>query len=159
MSLNTAREAMASVLPWNRSISALVGLMMNTNYMVEELGGNSKRANILTEFTDYVFGRNALNWENNQAFLSTDELAHVRGNWKTKRGIFGKSAEKKKPEKDGSDKKKQLADICKLFNLKSCKFQADKECKSAWGKTLRHVCNKYVAGGKICLKDHLRADH
>ena len=52
-------------------------------------------------------------------------------NWKTKRGIFGKSAEKKKPEKDGSDKKKQLADICKLFNLKSCKFQVDKECKSA----------------------------
>ena len=80
-------------------------------------------------------------------------------NWKTKRGIFGKSAEKKKPEKDRSDKKKQMADICKLFNLKSCKFQADKECKSAWGKTLRHVCNKYVAGGKICLKDHLRADH
>ena len=131
VALNTAREAMASVLPWNRSISALVGLMMNTNYMVEELGGNSKRANILTEFTDYVFGRNALNWENNQAFLSTDELAHVWGNWKTKRGIFGKSAEKKKPEKDGSDKKKQLADICKLFNLKSCKFQVDKECKSA----------------------------
>ena len=116
-------------------------------------------ASILTEFTDYVLGRNALNWENNQAFLSTDELAHVWGNWKTKRGIFGKSAEKKKPEKDRSDKKKQMADICKLFNLKSCKFQADKECKSAWGKTLRHVCNKYVAGGKICLKDHLRADH
>ena len=37
-------EAMASTLPWNRSISALVRLMMNTNYMVEELGGNSKRA-------------------------------------------------------------------------------------------------------------------
>ena len=33
----------------------LVGLMMNTNYMVEDLGGNSKRAAILSEFTDYVF--------------------------------------------------------------------------------------------------------
>ena len=41
VALNTAREAMASALPWNRSISALVGLMMNTNYMVEELGATS----------------------------------------------------------------------------------------------------------------------
>ena len=81
------------------------------------------------------------------------------GNWTTKRGICAKSVEKKKFEKDGSDKKKQLADICKLYNLKICKLQADKECKSAWGKTLRHVCNKYVVGGKICLKDHSRADH
>ena len=48
--------------------------MMKTKYMVEDLGGNSKRAAILLEFTDYVFGRNALNWENNQSFLSTDKL-------------------------------------------------------------------------------------
>ena len=74
VALNTAREALASALPWNGSISALVGLMMKTNYMVEDLGGNSKRAAILLEFTDYVFGRNALNWENNQSFLSTDKL-------------------------------------------------------------------------------------
>ena len=132
---------------------------MKTKYMVEDLGGNSKRAAILLEFTDYIFGRNVLNWENNQLFLLTDKLAHVWGNWKTKRGIFAKSVEKKKFKKDGSDKKKQLADICKLYNLKICKLQADKECKSAWGKTLRHVCNKYVVGGKICLKDHSRADH
>ena len=32
IALNTAREAMAATLPWNRSISALVGLMLNTNY-------------------------------------------------------------------------------------------------------------------------------
>ena len=50
VALNTAREAMASALPWNRSISALVGLMLNTNYLAEDLGGNPKRAAILTEF-------------------------------------------------------------------------------------------------------------
>ena len=61
VALNTAREAMTSALPWNRSISALVGLMMNTNYLSEDLGGNPKRAAILTEFTDYVFSRNGLN--------------------------------------------------------------------------------------------------
>ena len=32
VALFTAREAMASALPWNRSISAVMGLMVNTNY-------------------------------------------------------------------------------------------------------------------------------
>ena len=49
VALNTAREALASALPWNRSISAIVGLMVNTGYLQEDLGGNSKRAAILTE--------------------------------------------------------------------------------------------------------------
>ena len=61
MALNTAREAMASALPWNRSVSAIVGLMQNTNYLQEDLGGNPRRAAVLTEFVDYVFGRNGLN--------------------------------------------------------------------------------------------------
>ena len=61
VALNTAREAMSSALPWNRSIGAIVGLMINTNYLQEDIGGNPKRAAILVEFTDYVFGRNALN--------------------------------------------------------------------------------------------------
>ena len=59
--------------------------MVNTNYLSEDLGGNPKRAAILTEFADYVFSRNGLNWENSQAFLTTDELSHVWINWKTKR--------------------------------------------------------------------------
>lgn len=87
MALNTAREALASALPWNRSIGAITGLMVNSNYLQEDLAGNQKRAAILTEFTDYIFGRNGLNWENNQPFLTTDELTHVWSNWKTKRGI------------------------------------------------------------------------
>ena len=87
IALNTAREAQASALPWNRSICALVGLMVNTNYLAEDLGGNPKRASILSEFTDYVFSRNGLNWENSQPFLTTDDLSHVWLNWKTKRGI------------------------------------------------------------------------
>ena len=75
--LNTAREAMTSALPWNRSVGAIVGLMVNSSYMQEDLGGNPKRAAILTEFVDYVFGRNALNWENCQPFLTTDDLVQV----------------------------------------------------------------------------------
>ena len=157
VALNTAREAMSSALPWNRSIGAIMGLMVNTSYMLEDLGGNPKRAAILTEFTDYVLGRNALNWENCQAFLTTDELNHVWSNWKGKRGILQKTQEKKKEK--GPDSKKVASDVCKLFNIKVCKSQADKDCKSAWGKTLKHVCNKFMPGGRICMKDHPRVDH
>ena len=160
MALNTAREAMASALPWNRSISAIVGFMHNTNFLQEELGGNPKRAAVLTEFVDYTFGRNGLNWENNQPFLTTDELAHVWGNWRSKRGITAKSTESKsKKEKDSSSMKKLQADVCRLYNTKTCKSQNDKECKTPWGKTLKHICNKYIPGGKMCLIDHSRADH
>ena len=69
---------MTTALPWNRSIGAIVGLMVNTNYLQEDIGGNPKRAAILAEFTDYILGRNALNWENCQSFLTTDELPPLR---------------------------------------------------------------------------------
>ena len=108
--LNTAREAMASALPWNRSIGAIMELMVNSSYMQEDLGGNPRRAAILTEFTDYVLGRNALNWENCQPFLTTDELSHVWCNWKGKRGIMLKLKEKKK-EKGGLDSKQGASDV------------------------------------------------
>ena len=65
----------------------------------------------MTEFTDYVFGRNGLNWENHQPFLSTDELTHVWFNWKTKRGITIRPQEKKKKEDSSGEKKKQLASL------------------------------------------------
>ena len=160
--LNTARKGLTSALPWNRNISAIVRLMLNTSYMQEDLGGNSKRAAILTEFVDYVFSRNALNWENNQSFLSTDELSHVWANWKGKRGVSSgsaKASDKSKKDKEGDSKKKIQGDICKFFNTKGCKHQSDKECKTLFGKVLRHVCNKYLSGGRVCQKDHCRVDH
>ena len=159
MALNTVREALASALPWNRSVSAIVGLMINTNYLRDDLSGNARRAAILTEFVDYIFSRNALNWENGQPFLTTDELTHVWANWKCKRGISGKPADRSKKDRDPDSKKKAQTDICKFFNTKSCKNQGEKECKTLLGRTLRHVCNKYLAGGKVCQKDHSRAEH
>ena len=160
MALNTTREAMASALPWNRSVSAIVGLMQNTSYLQEDLSGNPRRAAILTEFVDYVFSRNGLNWENGQPFLTTDDLTHVWGNWRSKRGIANKPAENKsKTDKDSNPQKKLQAQVCRAFNIKTCSKQADKECKSQFGKTLKHICNKYMQGGKMCLKDHARLDH
>ena len=158
MALFTLREAMASALPWNRSVSAILGLMMNTNFMQEDLGGNIKRAAVLTEFTDYILGRNALNWENGQPFLTTDDLSHVWANWKGKRGGYFTAKFADKGKKAGKDMK-MLSDVCRKFNMGDCPHQKDKECKTPWGKTLRHVCSRFVAGGKICGKDHSRKDH
>ncbi len=153
--LNTAREALHSVMPWNRSISAIVGFMTNSNYLSEDLKSNNRRVAILSEFTDYVFGRNALNWENGHPFLSADDLAHVWMQWKGKRSaLFTKYSEK--PWQRTNSKK---SDICRRFNVGHCPKQADKECKSHFGLTLRHVCNKFLGGGKMCEKDHPRSDH
>ncbi len=152
--LNTAREAMHSVLPWNRSICAIVGFMTNTNYLQEDLRNNTRRAAVLSEFTDYIFGRNALNWENGHQFLSTDELAQAWAQWKGKRAMLfaGKTSEK-------PWQKEKKSTICRRFNSGNCPKQTEKECKSFFGATLRHVCNKYVGPGKQCEKDHSRADH
>ncbi len=153
--LNTAKEALHSAMPWNRSISAIVGFMTNSNYLSEDLRSNNKRAAILSEFTDYVFSRNALNWENGHPFLSADDLAHVWMQWKGKRSaLFTKYSEK--PWQRTNSKK---SDICRRFNVGHCPKQADKECKSHFGLTLRHVCNKFLGVGKICEKDHSHSDH
>lgn len=155
IALNTAREAQAVALPWNRSIAAIVGFMLNTGYLQEDLGGNPKRAAILTEFVDYVFGRNALNWENGAHYLSTDDLAHVWTTWKGKRSalVHTKTAEKfKKPHKEKSN-------ICKRFNNMNCPKQTEKECKSFYGFRLRHVCNYQEKGQKMCEQDHPRKEH
>ena len=146
VALNTAGEAMASALPWNRSVSAIVGLMVNTNYLSEDLSNNPKRAAVLTEFTDYVFGRNALNWENGQPFLTTDDLGHVWNNWRSKRGISLKGPDQKKKREDSSTSNKTLvADVCKLYNAKVCKIR---QTRSA---SLPGVGHSNMSATSFCL--------
>lgn len=153
--INTAREALHSALPWNRSISALVGFMQNTSFLQADLGNNPKRAAILTQFADYVFGRNALAWENGQPFLTSDELSHVWANWKGKQPMLLFTTR----NSDKRLERRERTIICKRFNAGVCPKQADKECKSTLGFSLKHVCNKFIGNGKMCEKDHARKDH
>ena len=155
--LNSAREAMATALPWNHSIAAIVGFMLNSNYCQADLQGVTRKAQVLTEFVDYVLGRNALNWENNQPFLASDELAHVWAMWKGKRSALFISRFSDRPVK-----KREFSgpkDICRKFNYGKCSKQSDKECTSAFGTKLRHCCNFMSSGGKACEKDHPRTEH
>jgi len=158
--LNTLREAMAAALPWNRSISAIMGFMTNSNYLQADLGNNSKRTVVLVEFTAYILSRNALNWQNSQAFVSTDEMSHIWLNWKGKRAsLFTSTQEKKRDNNRDKSKKEKGADICKRYNSGTCVKQTDKECTTFFGTKLRHVCNKYTTGGGLCEKSHPRKDH
>ncbi len=152
--LNTAREALHSALPWNRSICALVGFMQNSSYLQSDLGGHTKRAAILTQFTDYIFGRNALAWENSQPFVTADEMSHVWANWKGKQASLFLLAGPKIAEK-----RRERIIICKRYNAGTCPSQNDKECKSTFGFTLKHLCNKFTGNGKMCEKAHPRKDH
>jgi len=155
--LNSLREALHSVLPWNRSVSAIVGFMVNTGYLQEELRGNPRRGNILAEFTDYILGRNALNYGNDKPFMTTDDISHAWYQWKGKRSTLISCKKEEKPNSKQSATKKN--DICKRFNVGVCPKQSDKECKSFFGHTLRHVCNKFVGPNKHCEKDHPRTQH
>ena len=166
VALNTAREALASALPWNRSISALVGLMVNTGYLQEDLGGNSRRAAILTEFVDYGFSRNALNWENHQSFLTTDKLTHVWANWKRKRGVSSmssKTGEKQNKDKEGDSKKRASQTSVSSGTLrgvssrrrKSVKHPLGKCCTTSATSTWRVArCAKKTTAGSTTFKYH-----
>jgi hypothetical protein len=154
--LNTAREAQAVALPWNRSIAAIQGFMMNTNYCAADLQNNNKRAAILSEFVDFAFSRNALNWENRQPFLSCDDLTHAWASWKGKRAAYFEGRSFKKDQ--GQKEKKERDDICQRYNRGDCPFKPE-ECKTSMGRKLRHVCNFVFPGGKRCGEDHAKPDH
>jgi len=160
--LNALREAMAAALPWNRSVSAIIGFMVNSAYCGSDLQANPRRGAILTEFVDYILGRNALNWENGQPFLSTDDLSHVWATWKGKRASSFQIQEKKQDKSRGALPFQRVKDdICRRFNSPTgCPNKAD-ACKTFYGTKLRHVCNVYLSGGrgKKCEKDHCRTNH
>jgi len=160
--INAAREAMTSVFPWNRSISAILGFLSNNNYCQSDLHGNIRRASILSEFVDYVFSRNAMNWSNGLPFLSTDELSHVWSTWKGKRAFtIMSSAPEKSKERQPKPAKREKDDICRKYNTPGGCPAKEEDCKTVFGLKLRHVCNSFLAGqkGKKCEKSHPRMDH
>jgi hypothetical protein len=154
--LNTLREAMASALPWNRSVGAICGFLSNTNYCAGDLTQNTKKAVILTEFVDYALSRNALNWENGQPFLSADDLSHTWSTWKTKRvaAVTQQGAAKAK-----KDQKKERDDLCRKYNSQAGCPHAEADCKTFYGNKLRHVCSFVLPNGKKCEKAHPKPEH
>ena len=59
LALRVAREALSFVFPWNKSIAAIEGFMLQSDFCKADLMGVDKPATILTQFVDYCLGENA----------------------------------------------------------------------------------------------------
>jgi hypothetical protein len=163
LSLRVAREAMAYVHPWNKSISAIEGFLFQTDFCKQDLNGVEKPAVALTQFVDYVFMSNSDRWRGQQPFLTTGEL---RGIWASFWGARPESKVKPKQQnqKSGTGGKTQkfvfdpsyFDDICRLYNIGKC-VKPPGTCTTKAGIALRHVCNHKANPAKpleVCGKFH-----
>lgn len=80
VALRVLREAMSFVHPWNKSVAALEGFMMMTNFCAKDLEGLDRQAMLLTQFTDYVLRENSNRWRGLESFMGIDEL---KGAWES----------------------------------------------------------------------------
>lgn len=165
LALRVAREAMAWVHPWNKSVAALEGFFHQTDFCKEDLLSSDKSGQVLTQFSDYVFGENADRWRGMQVFLSTGEL---RATWASFWGARPESKLKPKKKEEryakGDYRKKSsfiwdpsfFDDICRLFNMGKC-TKAPGTCTTRSGIPLRHICNYRADKTKpqdVCGKSH-----
>jgi hypothetical protein len=159
VALRAMRSAMAFVMPWNMSIAALEGFLINTRFCKDELGGLEKQASILTSFTDYVLSENANRWRNIEPFITHGELRAVWNSFFSARpqSILAKRSQAAKAWKPRTFKK-QFLDVCFAWNRGQCSKAAG-SCFSKMGTPLRHVCDLKEDPAepmKVCGEAHQR---
>jgi hypothetical protein len=159
VALRAMRSAMAFVMPWNMSVAALEGFLINTRFCKDELGGLEKQPSILTSFTDYVLSENANRWRNIEPFITHGELRAVWNSFFSARpqSILAKKSQVAKPWKNRPFKKLFL-DVCFAWNRSQCAKPAG-SCFSKMGTPLRHVCDfkeDPAEPMKVCGEAHQR---
>lgn len=157
LALRALRTAMHHVMPWNFSVEALEGFFIQSNYCQADTGNIEKRAQFLTQFTDYVLGQNAERWRDEEPFLTTGELKTAWSTFFNVRPQVSRDRKKdqKKPEGKGP---RRAAGVCWAWNEGKC-LKAQGDCKTSRGYELKHICNYAVDLSKpeeICGKDHMR---
>jgi hypothetical protein len=160
VALRAMRSAMAFVMPWNMSVAALEGFLINTRFCKDELGSLEKQASILTSFTDYVLSENANRWRNIEPFITHGELRAVWNSFFSARpqSILAKRSQAAKAWKTRPFKK-QFLDVCFAWNRGQCSKAAG-SCFSKMGTPLRHVCDYKEDPNepmKVCGEAHQRA--
>jgi len=143
-------------------VEAIYGFMRTTNYCAQELSGRPNRAALLTGFVNYVFGRNALAWKSKGMFLTTDDLRQVWQAWfgrQASSAVEPKSGQRKQSDSQSQRYQRQKNDLCRRYNSRSGCDKKEEDCKTSFGLKLRHLCNWRMAGGRLCEKNHSRADH
>ena len=158
LALRALRVAMQFSAPWNFSIVALEGFFLQSNYCQKDLAAVDKKAQMLTQFTDYVLVQNSERWRDSEPFLTTGELRTAWGAFFLSRpqaAVAEKSEKQKRPDKG---KPKSRPDICYAFNMGSCPKSAT-TCFGPKGNQLKHICNHMADRSKpsdVCGKDHPR---
>jgi hypothetical protein len=71
------RTAASFIMPWNYSFVALENFLINSRFCRDDLGEIENKAQLLTQFTDYVLSENAAKWRDSEPFLSTGELKNA----------------------------------------------------------------------------------
>ncbi len=170
MALRVMREAMAFVHPWNKSVAAIEGFLLQSHFCSKDLEGLDKQAVLLTQFTDYILRENSNRWRGLEAFVSIEEM---KGAWDSFFGARPQSmlAKSRRGQSSGSGPQQgqgqpqgQLSgggqlggrqvgagrpyvhpslfyeDICVMWNVGKCN-KAPGNCFTKGGKPLRHVCN------------------
>ncbi len=74
LALRAMRSAMMMVMPWNFSVAALEGFLINSRYCREDIGALDKHAQILTQFADYITKENSSRWRNKEPFITAGEM-------------------------------------------------------------------------------------
>ena len=157
LALRALRVAMQFTAPWNFSVVALEGFFLQSNYCQKDLAAVDKKAQMLTQFTDYVLVQNSERWRDSEPFLTTGELRTAWAAFFLSRPQAA-VAEKQKQRPEKSKFTKSRPDICYAFNMGSCAKTAT-TCFGPKGNQLKHVCNHAADRSKpadVCGKDHPR---
>ncbi len=104
LTLRTLHTAASFVIQWNHSFSALENFIINNRFCNEDLSEIENKAQILTQFCDYVFQENANRWRDSDPFLSTGELKNS-GNAFFSAGPQSSFTRKDTPKQSQSQKK------------------------------------------------------
>jgi len=159
LALRAMRIAFHFAMPWNFCVEALEGFFFLSNYCHVDLLHVDKKAQMLTQFTDYVIGQNCERWRDSEPFLTTGELKttwsaffHARP-----QAAIADKAKKQQNNKSAGEKKAALG-ICFAYNSGNCTKPVG-TCFTFKGKALKHVCDFVVDKSKpteVCGKDHTR---
>jgi hypothetical protein len=148
LALRTMKTAASFIMPWNYSFTALENFLINSRFCRDDLGEIENKAQLLTQFTDYVLSENAAKWRDNEPFLSTGELKNAWSAFFSARpqsAFVKKGSSKGHPqaEKKSSTKgpkRLPFIDVCYNWNKGICNKPAG-SCFSIRGNPLRHVCD------------------
>jgi hypothetical protein len=170
LALRTMRAAAAFIMPWNYSFTALENFIINSKFCKSDLADVENKAQILTQFCDYVLTENASKWRDAEPFLSSGELKNTWNAFFSARpqSAFSRKDSSKQAQAAGSQKKfnrpnvgfKKLPfiDVCYNWNKGTCNKAAG-TCFSSRGIQLRHVCDHRTDPANLtthCGQNHRR---